>query len=119
MITVAMGGAIGAAFRYIISEQISQRKSVLPMGTIAVNVLGSLIIGILAGIVATDTWRLLLVTGFCGGFTTFSTATVDTLRLAKTGNWRAALINTVANLTLSLTAVFIGISIGMASGVSL
>ncbi|MDR2703029.1 MAG: fluoride efflux transporter CrcB [Cellulomonadaceae bacterium] len=120
VILVALGGGVGAATRYGIIELLSrhpesQTKVPFPFGTIIVNLLGSFLIGVITGLVAGaqamngELWRLLLATGFCGGFTTFSTATVDFVTLQRAGQQRKALLSAAANLVLSLVAVGLGL----------
>ena len=75
---VFIGGGLGSVLRYIISRYLNQTGSGFPLGTFTANILGSLLIGIIIGLAAknntlSQNQTLLLATGFCGGFTTFST----------------------------------------------
>lgn len=85
-----------------------------PWGTFTVNVLGAFVIGLVAtladerGVIAPQT-RLFLVVGILGGFTTFSSFSLESWRLAEQGELRAAALNVLGNVTLSLVAVFLGI----------
>jgi len=116
---VAFGGSLGAICRYVLSRVIEQRTaSRLPLGTMLVNIIGSFTIGLFTTAVvidfnsanaATMSWvRLLLVTGFCGGFTTFSTAAVEATRLARDGHLALALSSVFGTLLCSLGAVVLG-----------
>jgi len=114
---VLLGGAIGAPTRYLADVVVQSRHdSVLPWGTISVNVVGSFVLGLVAGLTyASDapTWVLSLVgTGFCGALTTFSTFSYETVRLAEARRWRAAAGNVVISLALGLVAVAVGWQLG-------
>lgn len=116
---VAAGGAIGAAARFVLDGAVrSRHHGAFPWGTFTVNVLGSLAIGLVAGFVlfgaggdAVEPWRLALATGLCGGFTTFSTAMVEAVRLARSGRARLALISTAGTLVATVAAVAAGIAV--------
>ncbi|WP_159792722.1 fluoride efflux transporter CrcB [Puerhibacterium puerhi] len=117
---VAVGGGVGAAARFVVADAIrARRTTALPWGTVTVNAVGSLVIGVVAGLVLTvgadggglESWRLLLATGLCGGFTTFSTATVEAVTQLRGGRPGRALATTAANLLLSLAAVALGLGI--------
>lgn len=117
---VALGGGVGAAARFVLDGEIRARTTGgFPWGTFTVNVLGSLVIGVIAGVIlaagsgagALDPWRLALATGLCGGFTTFSTATVETVRLAQSGRLRLALANTLGTLVVTVGAAAAGLAL--------
>jgi len=106
---VILGGAIGAPLRYLTDLFVQSRHdSVFPWGTFAVNIVGSLILGVTAALVvglALPTWVLaLLGTGFCGALTTFSTFGFETVRLLEEGSLLTALTNSVASLAVGLGA---------------
>ncbi len=106
---VLIGGAVGALVRYLTSLVVQSRSpGVFPWGTLGVNVVGSLVLGGVAGAVSEGTapgWVLTLVgTGFCGALSTFSTFGFETVRLAEEGALRAAGLNVVASLALGLAA---------------
>lgn len=111
--TVAMvlvGGAVGAPLRYLVDLAVQSRHdSVFPWGTFLVNVVGSLVLGVLAGVVATTAapgWLLpLLGTGVCGALTTFSTFGYETLRLVEEGSLLTAALNSLGSLAVGLGAV--------------
>lgn len=107
---VAVGGLAGAVGRHLLGERIDERTR----DTLAVNVAGSLALGILLGAGIDGGLGRLLATGFCGAFTTFSTFAFETVRLAETGEPRAAVTNAVANLVGALLALWLGMSLGAA-----
>lgn len=105
---VLVAGAVGAVLRYALSRAFPVRPGHLPGGILIVNVVGSGLAGALIGLaeraaLAGDL-RLVLVTGFCGGLTTFSTWGVETIELLDGGRWRAAILNVVMTLALGLAA---------------
>lgn len=101
-------GAVGALLRYLLSKAFPVRPGHLPGGILIVNVVGSGVAGALIGLAeraALDgDLRLVLVTGFCGGLTTFSTWSVETVELATGGRWRAAVLNVAVTLVLGIGA---------------
>ncbi len=108
VVAVLVAGAVGAVLRYALSRAFPVRPGHLPGGILIVNVVGSGVAGALIGLaerVALDgDLRLILVTGFCGGLTTFSTWTVETIELLDGGRWRAATLNVVVTLVLGIGA---------------
>ena len=117
VVWVLLGAAVGAPLRYLTDLLVQSRHdSVLPWGTITVNVAGSFLLGLVAGLTYVSdapTWVLTLVgTGFCGALTTFSTFSYETVRLAEAKRWRAAAGNVVISLVLGLIAVAIGWELG-------
>ncbi len=108
VVAVLGAGAVGAVLRYVLSRAFPVRPGHLPGGILVVNVVGSGLAGALIGLAeraALDgDLRLILVTGFCGGLTTFSTWTVETIELLDGGRWRAAVLNVVVTLALGLAA---------------
>jgi CrcB protein len=113
VILVLVGGAVGAPLRYLTDLLVQARHdSVLPWGTLTVNVVGSLIVGVIAGSVThagAPVWLLTLVgTGFCGALTTFSTFGFETVRLIEDGSWLEALVNVVASVAAGMLAVSVG-----------
>ncbi|WP_395245361.1 fluoride efflux transporter CrcB [Agromyces sp. MMS24-K17] len=105
---VLVAGAVGALLRYALSRRFPVRPGHLPGGILIVNVVGSGVAGALIGLAeraALDgDLRLILVTGFCGGLTTFSTWTVESIELVDGGRWRAATLNVVVTLVLGVGA---------------
>lgn len=113
LLLMALLGGIGAVARFVTDAAIRRRLSVgLPVGTLAINLLGSLVLGaLMSGVVRgglDPDVRLVLGTGFCGGFTTFSTASVEVVRLAQAGRPTAALTHLLANALGCLLAAFLG-----------
>ena len=107
VISVAIGGAFGAVARYLIGLAVA-----FPLGTLAVNVLGSFVIGLVWALFAArglQTWLPLVMTGFLGGFTTFSAFSLDTLRLVEGGRFGAAGGYVLASVLLSLIACALGL----------
>lgn len=108
VVAVLVAGAVGAVLRYALSRAFPVRPGHLPGGILVVNVVGSGVAGALIGLAeraALDgDLRLILVTGFCGGLTTFSTWTVETIELLDGGRWRAAVLNVVVTLVLGIGA---------------
>ena len=88
----------------------------MPWGTILINVSGSLVLGFLTGLTAgrllPETWHLIIGTGFLGGYTTFSTASVETVRLAQERRWAASLANALGTLALATGAAGLGLWLG-------
>ena len=108
---VLLGGAVGAPVRYLVDRSVMSRtRSVLPLGTLVVNVIGCFVLGCVVGGASPDV-RLLLGTGFCGGLTTFSTFGYETSRLASEGSSRIALINVVLSVGLGLGVAALGVSL--------
>lgn len=97
------GGAAGAPSRYLLDGYVqSNTRSAYPWGTFTINAAGSLVLGLLTGLALkhglSPTTKIVLGTGFCGAFTTFSTFTFETVRLAEEGATNEALRNIAANV---------------------
>lgn len=113
---VSLGGAIGSAARFWISGLIAQRfGQTFPFGTLAVNVSGSFFIGLFAGfalpegrLLATPSLREFFMIGVCGGYTTFSSFSLQTFALAQDGEWLRAGANSLASVVFCLLAVWLG-----------
>jgi CrcB protein len=108
-------GAVGAPARYLLDDAISSRtQGVFPWGTLVVNVSGSFLLGLLTGLALFHgfpaTPKLILGTGFCGAYTTFSTFTYETVRLAEEGAVNEAVRNAVASLVLGAGAAAAGLA---------
>ena len=116
---VAVGGALGSVARYWASSlAIAAFGTTFPWGTLIVNVLGSFIIGAVAAMSGPETrWsvpdevRAFVMVGVCGGFTTFSSFSLQTLGLIQDGEWARAIANTVLSVTLCLLAVWAGYAV--------
>lgn len=113
LLLIFLGGGAGSVARYAISRLLNP-VSGFPLGTFTVNMLGSVFIGFLLGLVlkqnmfSTNT-TLLLVTGFCGGFTTFSAFAYENHVMLRTGDYLGFGIYTLSSLIFGLAAVFLGI----------
>jgi CrcB protein len=118
VILLALAGGVGAAVRFMVDGLIRQRfKTALPWGTILINVTGSLVLGFLAGMVmrghAPESVFLILGTGFLGGYTTFSTASLETIRLIQSGRTGLALINGLGSMAASVLSAAAGVGISL------
>jgi CrcB protein len=107
ILLVAAGGAMGAVARYG-TVQLVSKYSALPVGTMLVNIVGSLLIGVLMAKLQSEPAKLLLVTGVLGGFTTFSAFSWDILQLMQRGQIAHAMLYVLGSVLLSLVAVYIG-----------
>lgn len=115
LLWVGTGGFVGSILRYLASGWTQQAAKTIsfPVGTLAVNALGCLVVGALSyladerGLLPPDA-RLLLIVGFLGGFTTFSAFGNETMNLLRSGQGLAAAVNVIANVVLSLAAVWLG-----------
>ena len=112
ILLVALGGAVGSVCRYLLS---GLNMASWPWGTFAVNILGSLIIGLLVGLVSkgiiSPEMKLLLVTGFCGGFTTFSTFANESFGMMKAGDVLITAIYIGASIVVGILAVWGGLAL--------
>ena len=115
LLLIGAGGFIGSALRYLASQFIQNKfLSTFPFGTLGVNALGCFAIGLIFALAEKGNlsaeWRLFLATGICGGFTTFSAFSIETVSLMKDGQLAPAFIYIVASVTLGLAATFLGIA---------
>lgn len=113
LILVFIGGGVGSIGRYLLGKIWNDPSSGIPYGTFAANIVGSLIIGLILGwalknnALSSNT-TLLLATGFCGGFTTFSTFAYENHALLKSGDFMSFAIYAIASFALGIFAVFGG-----------
>lgn len=116
ILLVGFGGFIGSAVRYMITLTFyRQAGSNFPIGTFMVNMIGSFIIGLVlaSALNENNTWKLLVATGFCGGFTTFSTFSMEGMRLLSNGSVNAAMIYMMGSLFIGLMLCAAGYIIGL------
>ncbi len=119
LVSIALAGAAGTLARYGVATLAVRAAPTFPYGTLAVNVLGSFLLGALMrfGVGAADgagvpsTLRLALTIGFCGGFTTFSTFSADTALLLESGSYGRAALYVAGSVGLSLLAIFLGFAV--------
>ena len=112
-ILVFLGGGLGSGLRYLVTIAMNYYSKVLPLGTFTVNMLGCLLIGLILGYAQrentlTSNQTLLLATGFCGGFTTFSAFANENLELIKNGELFNFSVYTIGSVLIGILAVFIG-----------
>ncbi|RCS26493.1 fluoride efflux transporter CrcB [Polaribacter sp. WD7] len=113
LVLVFIGGGFGSVLRFLIGKWLNTTENGFPLATFAVNILGSLCIGIILGYAAkndalTQNHTLLLATGFCGGFTTFSTFAYENHMFLKSGDFTSFAFYTIASFTVGFLAVFAG-----------
>jgi len=113
LLLVFVGGGFGSVLRYLIGRYFEFTEKDVFSGTFIVNVLGSLLIGILFGLAErhhtlTPNQTLLLATGFCGGFTTFSTFALENTALIRSGNYFNLFLYISATVIVGIGAVFLG-----------
>ena len=114
LFAIALGGAAGSMARYGIGRIFLHDEGAFPTGTLLVNVAGSLLLGFLVRSMASPAismeLRAGLTIGLCGGFTTFSTFSLETVRLVESGNWPRAALYILASVVLSLAALAAGMA---------
>ena len=113
LLLVFLGGGFGSTLRYIIGKYLNSPKTGIPYGTFTANILGSLLIGLFLGLAAKNSTlshnqTLFLATGFCGGFTTFSTFAYENHVFLKSGDFISFAVYTIASFVVGFLAVFLG-----------
>jgi CrcB protein len=108
-----LGGGFGSVLRYLIGKWLNNAENGIPYGTFAANILGSLLIGVILGYAAknetiSQNTIVLLATGFCGGFTTFSTFAYESHVFLKSGDFTTFAFYTIASFVIGFLAVFAG-----------
>ena len=117
VIIMALAGATGTLARYWLSGYVQQQAGNFPWGTFAVNMIGSFLFGIVwtlaeeRMVISADT-RLIILTGFMGAFTTFSTFMFDTSNLVRQSQWILAFCNLALQLIVGLASMFLGFAVG-------
>jgi CrcB protein len=120
LLLIAGAGGLGAVARLVVDGLIrSAVRTGYPVGTTVINLSGSLLLGLLTGLVvggtAPESWRLVAGTGFLGGYTTFSTASVETVRLLQDRSWWAAVVNGLGMLVGGALLAALGLLLGLAA----
>jgi fluoride exporter len=115
LVLALVAGAVGAVTRFVLDASIKGRwRAPFPLATVIINVTGSLLLGVLAGMVLFHgqpaAWQTVIGTGFCGGYTTFSTASFETVRLIQQNRRMLALLNALGSLVLSVAACGAGLA---------
>lgn len=113
LILVFIGGGFGSVLRFLIGKWLNNTENGIPYGTFAANIIGSLLIGLILGYAVkseslTQSHTLLLATGFCGGFTTFSTFAYENHIFLKSGDFLSFVLYTIASFIIGFLAVFAG-----------
>ncbi|HEY0528680.1 MAG TPA: fluoride efflux transporter CrcB [Gemmatimonadaceae bacterium] len=116
LLLIAVGGAIGSVARYIVGRAVQGLSgSGFPIGTLAVNIVGCFLIGVfvrfLLNMQTSPELRALLVVGFCGGFTTFSTFSYEAVGLIEGGDYARAASYVVASVVICILATFAGMAV--------
>ncbi|WP_426517711.1 fluoride efflux transporter CrcB [Diaminobutyricibacter sp. McL0618] len=117
VLAVAVAGGLGAVTRLVFDGFLRSRIAIaFPIGTTIINVTGSFLLGVVTSLALAHglppEWRVVLGTGFLGGYTTFSTASYETVRLAQQRRYRAAVVNGFGMLVLALLAAGLGLWLG-------
>ena len=117
LILIFVGGGLGSITRFMLGKYIQEQfMRNFPFGTLGINILASLILGLLLGMFEAKTlvnpnYRAFIAIGFCGGFSTFSTFSNDTLQLIQNNRFSEALLNILLNVVLCILATFGGITL--------
>jgi CrcB protein len=116
-IALAAAGGLGAATRFVVDGAVRSRiRSSFPVGVMVINITGSFLLGLLTGLVLGavlgEEWLLVAGTGFLGGYTTFSTASFETVRLLQTGRVTAAVVNGLGMLVAAVAVSYLGLWLG-------
>jgi fluoride exporter len=114
VLAVVVAGIVGAVIRFLVSRAFAARTT-FPWAVLVVNVVGSAVGGVVVALwtdagLSSD-WRLILLTGFCGGLTTFSTFSVETVQLLTSGRVRVAVMSIAANLVLGVGAAAVAYAV--------
>lgn len=120
LFAIALGGAAGSVARHLLGTYVGTRTTGLPWGTLLVNVTGSLLLGFLVRYLAGRTHSPALVAaltvGFCGGYTTFSAFSVETVLLIERGAWARALLYALASVALCVGGAAVGVALARGMG---
>jgi len=113
---VGIGSFIGGTLRYLIAQMVQSKfLSAFPFGTLTVNIIGCFVIGLVFGMSEklnlSPEWRLFLATGICGGFTTFSAFSLETMQLLRDGQIFYGLLYVATSILVGLLAVYLGMTL--------
>ena len=117
-LAIAVAGGVGAVCRFVLDGLLtSLSEADFPWPTVLINITGSLLLGLITGFAVSgllpEAWRLVLGTGFLGGYTTFSTASVDTVRLLQQQRWAAGIVHGLGTLVIAVGAAGFGLGLGL------
>lgn len=121
-LAIALGGALGSWLRYVIVTEVTQRAGVIGAGTFAVNIVGAFALGLILGLIESrfpETPRWVgsgLSIGVLGGFTTFSSYTIDAVRQVEDGQWALAVAYVLGTVAIGLLAAIGGLALGRSAG---
>jgi len=115
LLAIGIGAVLGAWLRWGLGYWLNARWPTLPLGTLVANLAGGYLIGVAIALFGMHPavppfWRLMFVTGFLGGLTTFSTFSAESLVMLQAGSWRSALIHSALHLLGSLAAAAVGVT---------
>lgn len=119
-LAISVAAILGANMRYVLSRLAAREfGAVFPYGTLAINIVGSFIVGLFVvwtteRVLVDPRWRLLVVVGFCGSFTTFSSYAFETMSFFEHGQWGLMVINIVSNNLLCLVGALGGMALARA-----
>jgi CrcB protein len=113
---VFLGGGLGSLARFLVTKLYSKKITVFPYATLTANFLSCLVMGVFLGFIIhktnlNDNLKLFIITGFCGGFSTFSSFTLENINLYKAGQFNLAIINILLNLILCTVGILVGMYI--------
>ncbi len=115
LLLVGLGGGIGSMLRWSVGLITSRSPSAFPLATFVVNIIGAILIGLVYGYLEkngnNDAVKLILITGFCGGFTTFSAFSFENFQLIQSGLWHIATAYILLSTVLCIIGVFIGFQV--------
>lgn len=112
MMLIGLGAGCGAVLRYLITMAGKRWCEVFPMATLVINATGAFIAGLLVTLVLPQSWSLLLLTGFCGGYTTFSTYMTDTFVLLRDRHWLLGILYYLGTAVVGIFAAMAGLLVG-------
>ncbi|WP_040560930.1 fluoride efflux transporter CrcB [Kocuria palustris] len=117
-LAIAVAGGVGAVCRFVLDGLLtSLSEADFPWPTVLINITGSLLLGLITGFAVSgllpEAWRLVLGTGFLGGYTTFSTASVDTVRLLQRRRWAAGIVHGLGTLVIAVGAAGLGLGLSL------